>query len=233
MADKDKINRRTFLRTGGIALGAMTVTPSIAAANDAAQTLKKEECDCVTVLTNTQTVKKWKNTDADGTTHVFKRYKQQDGKVEYKTIDDMTGVSTRDVGTYDTLVKRSNAFTRDLGGCPSFYSNHAYTGVSFEFVKNINNLGASAVSSLICGIIGLPAGGVGGIALGVVCGTLATAVVGNIEGSTTTTGLYDDEGGFFNQPQVYYGIGSGYNTGVGGLMTTDTIPGAHIAPVVL
>lgn len=101
-----------------------------------------------------------------------------------------------------------------------------------EFVEDIHNLGASGVSSLICGLIGLPAGGWGGVALGTVCGTLASAIVNNIEGSSATAGVYDRQGNY-SVPETAVGASSEYDADHDDLSVANTITAAHISPVVL
>lgn len=234
--DGGSTSRRKFLRNAGLAAGATTLTPAVAAANDRGNSSKSNERDA-TVLNNNKRVKKWKYTTDDGRTFIYRLHKNANNSIEYKEVSDPSieqekMSSSERIGTYDRLLDRTNVIKRRIGSCSSNYKDHAYVAASLDFGEDLSSLSSSVVSGAICGLLGFVAGPIGSYIGGVVCGAAATILVNSISGTSATVGLFDNDNyyGFF--PQVVAGTSGEYNAEVNDLNRFSKNGFVHVSAAV-
>ena len=170
----------------------------------------------------------------NGTTHIFQRYKEENGKIVHKqvTTDNMDTMSAEDldvsgksIGTYAPIIVRSDVTTKKIGGCASWYKAHHAAVATFETDGTIEALGAAALAGIICNLIPI----VGNIfAAG--CSAAATLVtrelnIGNT--NTLTVGMWDNDTGFLDTPEVIFGASINYGDDYQDLVHLQTIPAVH------
>lgn len=221
MCDNHEAKRRTFLRGAAATAGVAALGPAAAASDG--------RSGGVTVLENGSDVKRWKLV-GDGRT-VFYRRRKGSGRIQYATVEGASATES-EVGSYEDLVERWNAFTENIGSCPSVYSDHAYAGVSVELTENFGDLRVVELAGALYDLLPIPEDGIAGVDLRGIVEDLAGFIIDNFEGATATAGVYDRQGGW-TIPEAAIGATDTYDAGYDDLEIAQVVGGAHVSPAVL
>lgn len=252
MSDKDSlVNRRTILRSTGASLAGSTLLASQSGAKpgkskgddhpgNSQRGGRNTDCNgkyCGEVLAEDKETVVLEHV-VDGTVYV--NYVEKGDSVSQRHFDisnydrDSLSTQTDGIGTmsHTEIIDDIDGDTDRVGSCGNIaYDDHLESVVAIKTGKEFDNYTTSALSSAICAAVSSAAGPLGPFVASVGCGLVTKMIMDHVptaDSRTAALGAWDNHGGYFDTPEVKYGVADEFTTDVSDITGLDKVPFAHL-----
>ncbi|GAB7120912.1 hypothetical protein [Natrinema pallidum] len=237
MKDDSKLNRRTVIKSTGIALGTISTVAHTTAAQESEDDVFQEESNecfqCPQLIEETSNYR-ISTVSNEGGAYLLKANKESssvsilDQAESVDVLDTNTRVSTQG----NPIIEDYEVHSYHRGDCNGvIYDDHYASVVEINTGENVEGLPETALSGAICAIPGLAGGPAGSVIAGIVCALGYQLFLGHVDivGTDFSIGLWDDHVGWAGEEAIRLGGANSLESHHSDLSPGKHYKGLHIA----